>query len=171
MASLAPSTEAVARQAVASFAAVAGDSGWTDVVFSARLRSLDDDAIGVLFRYGDENNYYRFSMDATHRRLTSGATMLRGGAFKPRTSPYTFSGLGEEALQLADKCGDRRPVEPHPGGEIGSRHVTVTVDVTEQGAQVVAAHRLLVGTLAGRSLLLQWHRVVPLPVGVRARRN
>ncbi|MEP6491103.1 MAG: 3-deoxy-7-phosphoheptulonate synthase [bacterium] len=30
----------------------------------------------------------------------AGATMLRGGAFKPRTSPYAFQGLGEEALHL-----------------------------------------------------------------------
>ncbi|MCG9969390.1 3-deoxy-7-phosphoheptulonate synthase [Pelotomaculum terephthalicicum JT] len=30
----------------------------------------------------------------------SGATMLRGGAFKPRTSPYAFMGLGKEGLQL-----------------------------------------------------------------------
>jgi 3-deoxy-7-phosphoheptulonate synthase len=29
-----------------------------------------------------------------------GATMLRGGAFKPRTSPYSFQGLGEEGLKL-----------------------------------------------------------------------
>jgi 3-deoxy-7-phosphoheptulonate synthase len=29
-----------------------------------------------------------------------GATVLRGGSFKPRTSPYTFQGLGEPALQL-----------------------------------------------------------------------
>ena len=29
-----------------------------------------------------------------------GAHMLRGGAFKPRTSPYAFQGLGEEALEL-----------------------------------------------------------------------
>ncbi|MBU6430172.1 MAG: 3-deoxy-7-phosphoheptulonate synthase [Cyanobacteria bacterium REEB65] len=29
----------------------------------------------------------------------AGATLLRGGAFKPRTSPYTFQGLGEEALR------------------------------------------------------------------------
>ena len=29
-----------------------------------------------------------------------GATMLRGGAFKPRTSPYAFQGLGQEALRL-----------------------------------------------------------------------
>jgi 3-deoxy-7-phosphoheptulonate synthase len=30
----------------------------------------------------------------------AGATLLRGGAFKPRTSPYAFQGLGEEALRL-----------------------------------------------------------------------
>ena len=30
----------------------------------------------------------------------AGANMLRGGAFKPRTSPYAFPGLGEEALEL-----------------------------------------------------------------------
>ncbi len=29
----------------------------------------------------------------------AGATMLRGGAFKPRTSPYSFQGLGEEGLK------------------------------------------------------------------------
>lgn len=30
----------------------------------------------------------------------SGATMLRGGAFKPRTSPYSFQGLGDEGIRL-----------------------------------------------------------------------
>ncbi|TML15357.1 MAG: 3-deoxy-7-phosphoheptulonate synthase [Actinobacteria bacterium] len=38
---------------------------------------------------------------ATARAVAdAGATMLRGGAFKPRTSPYTFQGLGLEALEL-----------------------------------------------------------------------
>lgn len=38
---------------------------------------------------------------ATARAVrTSGAMMLRGGAFKPRTSPYSFRGLGEEAIGL-----------------------------------------------------------------------
>jgi 3-deoxy-7-phosphoheptulonate synthase len=31
---------------------------------------------------------------------TAGATMLRGGAYKPRTSPYSFQGLGREGLRL-----------------------------------------------------------------------
>jgi 3-deoxy-7-phosphoheptulonate synthase len=30
----------------------------------------------------------------------AGATLLRGGAYKPRTSPYDFQGLGEEALKI-----------------------------------------------------------------------
>jgi 3-deoxy-7-phosphoheptulonate synthase len=38
---------------------------------------------------------------ATARSVrAAGATMLRGGAFKPRSSPYTFRGLGEEGLRL-----------------------------------------------------------------------
>jgi len=36
----------------------------------------------------------------------SGAKILRGGAFKPRTSPYSFQGLGEEGLKLLAQAGD-----------------------------------------------------------------
>ncbi len=35
----------------------------------------------------------------------SGATILRGGAFKPRTSPYDFQGLGEEGLKYLAEAG------------------------------------------------------------------
>jgi 3-deoxy-7-phosphoheptulonate synthase len=35
----------------------------------------------------------------------AGATVLRGGAFKPRTSPYSFQGLGEEGLKYLNKVG------------------------------------------------------------------
>ena len=37
----------------------------------------------------------------------SGAKILRGGAFKPRTSPYSFQGLGEEGLKLLRRAGDK----------------------------------------------------------------
>ncbi len=37
----------------------------------------------------------------------SGATVLRGGAFKPRTSPYSFQGLGGEGLRLLRDAADR----------------------------------------------------------------
>ncbi len=35
-----------------------------------------------------------------------GAHILRGGAYKPRTSPYSFQGLGEEGLKLLKKAGE-----------------------------------------------------------------
>jgi len=36
----------------------------------------------------------------------AGATVLRGGAYKPRTSPYSFQGLGEEGLKLLRRAAD-----------------------------------------------------------------
>ncbi len=36
-----------------------------------------------------------------------GATFLRGGAYKPRTSPYAFQGLGEEGLKYLREAGDK----------------------------------------------------------------
>jgi 3-deoxy-7-phosphoheptulonate synthase len=37
----------------------------------------------------------------------SGAKFLRGGAFKPRSSPYSFQGLGEDALKLMREAADQ----------------------------------------------------------------
>jgi len=39
-------------------------------------------------------------LDTAHAVKRAGATMLRGGAYKPRTSPYDFQGLGIEALKI-----------------------------------------------------------------------
>lgn len=38
---------------------------------------------------------------------SAGAQVIRGGAFKPRSSPYAFQGLGERGLQLIRKAADR----------------------------------------------------------------
>lgn len=38
-------------------------------------------------------------VETAHAVKEAGATALRGGAFKPRTSPYSFQGLGEEGLR------------------------------------------------------------------------
>ncbi len=40
------------------------------------------------------------TLTAAHYVKRHGAQMLRGGAFKPRTSPYSFQGLGEEGLKI-----------------------------------------------------------------------
>ena len=39
-------------------------------------------------------------LEIAHRLKEEGATVLRGGAFKPRTSPYAWQGLGEEGLNM-----------------------------------------------------------------------
>jgi len=53
------------------------------------------------------------SVESEHQIMTSaesvakaGARMLRGGAFKPRTSPYDFQGMEEEGLKLLRKAGN-----------------------------------------------------------------
>jgi 3-deoxy-7-phosphoheptulonate synthase len=38
----------------------------------------------------------------------AGAAVIRGGAFKPRSSPYSFQGLGEDGLRLLRNAADRR---------------------------------------------------------------
>src|SRR3954470_14240789 len=38
----------------------------------------------------------------------AGAVFIRGGAFKPRSSPYSFQGLGEDGLRLLREAADRR---------------------------------------------------------------
>lgn len=43
---------------------------------------------------------------AAEQVKAAGARVLRGGAFKPRSSPYSFQGLGEEALKLMREAAD-----------------------------------------------------------------
>jgi 3-deoxy-7-phosphoheptulonate synthase len=47
------------------------------------------------------------AFSTAERIAGAGARFFRGGAFKPRTSPYAFQGLGEEALQIMAEIRDR----------------------------------------------------------------
>jgi len=58
----------------------------------------------------------------------AGATILRGGAFKPRTSPYAFQGLAEEGLQILRQVGD----------EFGL--VTISEVMSPEMVELVAGH-------------------------------
>ena len=61
-------------------------------------------------------------MDETASVVAShGATFLRGGAFKPRTSPYSFQGMGLEGLRLLRAAADR----------YGLKVITEVTDVTK----------------------------------------
>jgi 3-deoxy-7-phosphoheptulonate synthase len=58
----------------------------------------------------------------------AGATVLRGGAFKPRTSPYAFQGLGQRGLELLAQARD----------ETGLAIITEALD--PQGLELVAEY-------------------------------
>ncbi len=66
----------------------------------------------------------------------AGATILRGGAFKPRTSPYSFQGLGEEGLVLLRSVADR----------LGMAVVTEVLDTQAIGLVAEHADMLQVGS-------------------------
>ena len=74
----------------------------------------------------------------------NGATMLRGGAFKPRTSPNDFQGLGEEGIKLlleAKRETGLPVVSEAPG--ISSLHLFEDIDVIQVGARNMQNFELL----------------------------
>ncbi len=79
---------------------------------------------------------YEQTRDSALMARRAGATLLRGGAYKPRTSPYAFQGLGVEGLRILAAVRD----------EVGLPVVTEVTDVAD--VDVVAEHAdlLQVGT-------------------------
>ncbi len=67
-------------------------------------------------------------MAIAHRLREAGATILRGGAFKPRSSPYSFQGLGEEGLRMLARARE----------ETGMAIVTEAID--PDGVDLVAEY-------------------------------
>jgi 3-deoxy-7-phosphoheptulonate synthase len=70
------------------------------------------------------------TLETARAVAAAGATMLRGGAFKPRTSPYTFQGLGVEALEILREAGDETGL-PIVTELLDPRHVEEVVDVAD----------------------------------------
>jgi 3-deoxy-7-phosphoheptulonate synthase len=84
---------------------------------------------------------------ATARAVAdAGATMLRGGAYKPRTSPYSFQGLGSKGLTILREARDETGL-PIVTELLDPRHldeVAETADVIQIGARNMQNHGLLV---------------------------
>jgi 3-deoxy-7-phosphoheptulonate synthase len=91
---------------------------------------------------------YRASADVVK---SSGATVLRGGAFKPRTSPYAFQGLQQEGLEIIKAVGDETGLatitEVMTADMVG--RVAEYVDILQIGARSMQNFPLLIE--AGRS--------------------
>jgi len=75
----------------------------------------------------------------------AGAHMLRGGAFKPRTSPYAFQGLGEQGLQILAEARDLTglPIVTEVMDESDCDIAVRYADVLQVGARNMQNFRLL----------------------------
>ena len=88
----------------------------------------------------------------------AGATMLRGGAFKPRTSPYEFQGLGEKGLKLLAKARKETglPVITELLSENQAELVAEYADILQIGARNAQNFQLLIAAAkTGRPVLLK----------------
>ncbi|TFG59356.1 MAG: 3-deoxy-7-phosphoheptulonate synthase, partial [Spirochaetales bacterium] len=88
----------------------------------------------------------------------SGAVLLRGGAYKPRTSPYAFQGLGEEGLRYLKEAGEAAGL-PVTSEIVAAEHISMMkdyVDVFQIGARNMQNFELLkrVGD-AGKPVILK----------------
>ena len=74
----------------------------------------------------------------------AGATLLRGGAYKPRTSPYSFQGLGEKGIELL-KLARRETGLPIVTEIMSEKHIDQfqDVDVVQIGARDMQNFQLL----------------------------
>ena len=90
-------------------------------------------------------------MEAARAVKKSGASILRGGAFKPRTSPFSFQGLEEEGLELLARA--RKSVGIPVITEVVDSHdvtlVSKSADILQVGSRNMQNYPLL--TAIGRS--------------------
>jgi 3-deoxy-7-phosphoheptulonate synthase len=88
----------------------------------------------------------------------AGATLYRGGAYKPRTSPYAFHGLGEEGLRLLAEAKERTgmPIVTELMDVRDLEPVLEVADVIQVGARNMQNYTLLTELgRAGRPVLLK----------------
>jgi 3-deoxy-7-phosphoheptulonate synthase len=97
-------------------------------------------------------------MEAAEVVKNAGASMLRGGAFKPRTSPYSFQGMGEEGLKLLAETREKTglPVVTEAMSAEEVELVERYADVIQIGARNVQNFALLKAAgLAKKPVLLK----------------
>jgi len=88
----------------------------------------------------------------------AGATILRGGAYKPRTSPYEFQGLGKEGLRLLAmaKAETGLKIITEVLSERDVEHVAATADILQIGARNAQNFQLLIECArSGKAILLK----------------
>lgn len=97
-------------------------------------------------------------LDVAAQVREMGATVLRGGAFKPRTSPYSFQGLGEKGLEHLAEARERTglAIVTEAVDSESAAQVAEYADVIQIGARNMQNYRLLrCAGRAGKPVLLK----------------
>lgn len=98
-------------------------------------------------------------LEVAHRVKESGANLLRGGAYKPRTSPYSFQGMGSSALDLLVKAKEETglPIVSELMSEKHIEEFNDKVDLVQIGARNMQNFDLLkeVGERVKKPVLLK----------------
>jgi 3-deoxy-7-phosphoheptulonate synthase len=86
----------------------------------------------------------------------AGATILRGGAYKPRTSPYEFQGLGKEGLRLLALAKKETGLKiiTEVLSERDVEHVAATADILQIGARNAQNFQLLIEAARSKKPIL-----------------
>ncbi|HMK24350.1 MAG TPA: 3-deoxy-7-phosphoheptulonate synthase, partial [Terriglobales bacterium] len=84
-------------------------------------------------------------LSTAHAVKKAGASMLRGGAYKPRTSPYDFQGLGVEALKILREASDETglPIVTEVMGTEDVELICEYADMLQVGARNMQNFNLL----------------------------
>ncbi len=132
---------------------------WTDYRVTVTLRSSDDDALGVVFRYVDESTYYRFALDRErrYRRLTAvvaGRTIVLGEDDFVYQKDADYSIVveavgqtvavyqdGARVFRVDDAVLDHGRIGLYAWADVGARFADVRVDDFRKTAPVVYRFR------------------------------
>ena len=97
-------------------------------------------------------------LSTAHAVKAAGATILRGGAYKPRTSPYEFQGLGKEGLRLLALAKEQTGLKiiTEILSENHVQHVAEVADILQVGARNAQNFQLLIECAkSGKPVLLK----------------
>ncbi|MCW2928646.1 MAG: aroF [Thermoleophilia bacterium] len=115
-----------------------------DSVFTVRGTPIGGEAITMMAGPCSVESREQ-TLEVAGELAAMGVTILRGGAFKPRTSPYSFQGLGEDALKILAEARDLHgmAIITEVMGEEEVDLVADYVDILQLGTRNMQNYRLL----------------------------
>ena len=139
-----PTTSSSANQRRKSYHLVSREHKPEDTVIQIKSASIGGDNFTVIAGPCAVESRGQILSCAKHANET-GAAILRGGCFKPRTSPYSFQGLGFEGLDFLQQAGEKysMPIITEVMNTEDAKAIARQADVLQIGARNMQNFSLL----------------------------